>query len=92
MLAMAPTITCSGFLADFLLLLPTLLLSYHSQNKLYGDNFLTCGLRLSPDISEKAIMGEIGLDSKATASLQPPLDDRLLLKWLEDQSEEFQSK
>ena len=37
-------------------------------------------------------MGEIGLESTEPASLQPPLDDRLLLKWLEDQSENFQSK
>jgi hypothetical protein len=37
-------------------------------------------------------MGELGQDSDATASLQPPLDDRLLVKWLESQSEELQSK
>jgi hypothetical protein len=37
-------------------------------------------------------MGETGLESNAPASLLPPLDDRLLLKWLEDQSEKFQSK
>jgi hypothetical protein len=38
------------------------------------------------------IMGEIAHCPSATASLQPPLDDRLLLKWLENQSEEAQSK
>lgn len=37
-------------------------------------------------------MGEIGQDSDANASLQPTLDDRLLVKWLEIQSEEIQLK
>jgi hypothetical protein len=37
-------------------------------------------------------MGETGLESNTPASVQPPLDDRLLMKWLEDQSEEFQPK
>ncbi len=37
-------------------------------------------------------MGETGLESYAPTSLQPPLDDRLPLKWLENQSEEFQTK
>jgi len=40
-------------------------------------------------------MGKLNQGSDATASLHPPvppLDDRLLVKWLEDQSEAFQAK
>jgi hypothetical protein len=37
-------------------------------------------------------MGDTGLGRGAAASLQPQPDDRLFLKWLENQSEEIQSK
>jgi hypothetical protein len=37
-------------------------------------------------------MGQIGDGLDAAAYLQPPFDNRLLVKWLENQSEEIQSK
>jgi hypothetical protein len=37
-------------------------------------------------------MGQIGDDLGSAAFLQRPLDERLLVKWLENQLEEIQSK
>ena len=46
----------------------------------------------SLEISVKSIMDETSHDPDAAASLRPPVDDRLLVKWLESQPGEIQSK
>lgn len=46
----------------------------------------------SLEISVKSIMDETSHNPDAAASVQPPVDDRLLVKWLEGQPGEIQSK
>jgi hypothetical protein len=90
----APTVTCvvSAAQWNFSTSISTLLIIYHGQNNPYGDYFLTAGRRSSLRIFVKTIMGQIGDGLDAAAYLQPPFDNRLLVKWLENQSEEIQSK